>query len=64
MTTIVEGSPVWDAGLRPGDFFTHVGDRQVTTPQQFAAAVTESAGEVTLYVVAAEGTAEPRTVSP
>ena len=64
VTTVVEGSPAWESGLQPGDFITHTGDLQVTTPKEFAAAVAEVSGEVTLHLVAADGTTTPRTVSP
>jgi serine protease Do len=54
-------SPAWKAGLRPGSLFTHVGDRKVTTPQAFYAAVGGEVGEVGLKNSA---TSAVITVSP
>jgi len=58
------GSPAWKAGIRVGDFITHVDDSQVTTPQAFAAAVARAAGDVTVHVTRDGRQTTPRTVSP
>jgi len=55
-------SPAWKAGLRPGNLFTHVGDRQVSTPDEFFAAVAEEPGDVRIKVIS--GTPTVITVSP
>lgn len=47
---VVRGSPAWEAGLRPSDFISHVGDQRVTTPAQFRAAVENRSGPVRLRV--------------
>jgi S1-C subfamily serine protease len=64
LVSVAEGTPAWTSGLRPGDFITHVGDRPVTNPQEFAATVEGAGGEVTVHVVGVDGTSTPRTVSP
>jgi S1-C subfamily serine protease len=46
-------SPAWKAGMRPGDFVTHVGQQRVATPQQFHAAVAGRQGDVVLRVAGA-----------
>jgi len=55
-------SPAWKAGLRPGNLFTHVGDRRVSTPEEFFAAVAEEAGDVGVKIIS--GTPTVITVSP
>jgi serine protease Do len=61
---VVPDSSAWEAGLRPGDFVTHVGAAKVTTPPQFAEAVANQADTVTLHITKdGRGTAA-RTVSP
>ncbi|MDX1946616.1 MAG: trypsin-like peptidase domain-containing protein [Pirellulaceae bacterium] len=47
-------SLAWKAGLRPGDFLSHVGKTRVTTPAQFREAVANLAGEVALKLTAVE----------
>ena len=46
--TVTEGSPSLVAGLRPGDFITHVGRVAVETPEQFHAAASSQPDVVTL----------------
>jgi serine protease Do len=55
-------SPAWKSGLRPGDFISHVGKLQVTTPTQFYDAAESSAGEVKLKLTAAPDDKAVRTV--
>jgi serine protease Do len=45
---VVRDSPAWQAGLRVGDFISHVAGRRVTTPLEFEQAVQELLGEVLL----------------
>jgi serine protease Do len=45
-------SPAWKAGLRPGDFVTHVGETRVTTPREFYDAVESLEGDVSLMLTA------------
>ncbi len=56
-------SPAWKAGLRRGEYISHVGTRRVSTPQEFYAAVAEQQGTVRLQMTAAHGEAADRTVS-
>jgi serine protease Do len=55
-------SPAWKAGLRPGDFVSHIGKLRVDTPAKFYAAVEEAAGEVKLTLTAVEAANGARTV--
>ena len=56
-------SPAWKAGLRPGDFISHVGEGRAATPNRFFELATAIDGDVTLLL---SGTESPisRTVSP
>jgi serine protease Do len=56
-------SLAWKAGLRPGDFVSHVGNERVATPGQFYAAAEAIAGEVKLKLTAVEEKMALRTVS-
>ncbi|MHB9080945.1 MAG: trypsin-like peptidase domain-containing protein [Pirellulaceae bacterium] len=56
-------SPAWKAGLRRGEYISHVGTRRVSTPQQFYAAVAEQQGAVQLKMTAGRDEAALRTVS-
>jgi serine protease Do len=55
---VERNSPSWNAGLRPGDFISHVGRRAVSTPSQFHAAVAPLSGEVTLTLLRSGRTQE------
>jgi serine protease Do len=55
-------SLAWKAGLRPGDFVSHVGGKQVATPAEFHAAAAAEGGEVVLQLTAA-GEESERTVA-
>ncbi len=45
---VEEGSPSWEAGVRPGRFISHVGTTRVTTPEEFRQAVAAQEGNVDL----------------
>ncbi|MBN36578.1 MAG: serine endoprotease DegQ [Rhodospirillaceae bacterium] len=48
---VTPNSPAWVAGLRPGDVVTEVARTEVTTPDEFAAAIERDAdGRVALHV--------------
>jgi serine protease Do len=55
-------SPAWKAGLRPGDFVSHVGKTRVATPGQFHAAASKIAGDVPLKLTGVEAEKSARTV--
>ncbi len=50
---VVEGSPAWDAGLRRAMLISHAANVRVETPDDFAKAVAEREGDVTLRLAAA-----------
>lgn len=57
-------SAAWKAGLRPGDYVSHVGKARVASPQQFYTAVTPENGPVTLHLTATPPGKSLRTVPP
>jgi len=57
-------SPAWKAGLRPGDFVSHVAERRVATPREFFDAVNSIEGEAVLKLTAVEAAKSTRTVGP
>jgi serine protease Do len=57
-------SPAWKAGLRPGDFVSHVEKTRVATPAQFYDAAALLAGEARLQLTAVEPEKALRTVQP
>ncbi len=61
---VVQDSPAWRAGIRSGDFVTHVGDSKVTTPTEFAESIRAASGDVTLHVTTNGMDITQRTVSP
>jgi C-terminal processing protease CtpA/Prc len=61
---VVRDSRAWQAGMRTGDFVTHVGDSKVTTPAEFAESVRDAIGDVTLHVTTNGMDVTPRTISP
>lgn len=61
---VVRDSRAWQAGMRSGDFVTHVGDSKVTTPTEFAASVHDATGNVTLHVTTNGMDITTRTISP
>jgi serine protease Do len=42
VTDVAQDSPAWQAGVRPGMFISHVGDKRVTTPDEFRAAMQDA----------------------
>jgi serine protease Do len=55
-------SPAWKAGLRRGQYISHVGLQRVATPKEFYAAVADENREVRLHMTAARGDDAVRTV--
>jgi serine protease Do len=55
-------SPAWRAGLRRGDYISHVGERRVTTPGEFYERVASLQGAVRLQLTAGQGEAAVRSV--
>jgi len=55
-------STAWQAGMRPGDFVSHVGQTRVATPQQFYDAASAIPGEVSLRLTAVDPGKSLRTV--
>src|SRR5690606_40795822 len=47
---VEEGSPSWEAGVRPGRFISHVGDTRVTTPEELRQAVAAQDGAADLNI--------------
>lgn len=45
---VARDSPAWQAGLRVGDFLSHVAGRRVTNPVEFEEAIRDLSGEVVL----------------
>jgi len=64
VTSVREQSPAWKAGIRAGDFITHVGDSKVISPKHFASLVQDQAGDVILHVTRDGRQTTARTVSP
>lgn len=59
---VVRDSAAWKAGLRPGDFISHVGPARATTPREFYDAVAPLAGDVPLKLTGVEMAKAARTV--
>ncbi len=57
-------SPAWKAGLRPGEYISHVGTRRVASPQAFYAAVAHETGVVRLQLTTGSGDDAVRLVPP
>ena len=55
-------SPAWKAGLRRGEYISHVGTRRVSTPREFYEVVAAQAGEVRLRLTTGDGESAVRTV--
>jgi serine protease Do len=51
VSEVDEGSPAWQAGIRPEVMISHVGNTSVKTPKEFWSAVTSKPGAVTLREV-------------
>jgi serine protease Do len=61
---VTRESPAWKAGLRPGDFVSHVGDSRATTPREFYDAVALIEGPVKLKLTGGDRLAAIRTIEP
>lgn len=59
VSKVEEGSPSWEAGVRPGRFISHVGETRVTTPEEFRQAVAAQEGAVDLKFTDEAPTAAP-----
>ncbi len=59
---VARDSSAWKAGLRQGDFISHVRDARVTTPREFYDAVAVIDGEVALKLTGVERSKTQRTV--
>jgi len=59
---VARDSTAWKAGLRPGDFVSHVSDTRVATPRDFYDAVAVYSGDVSLRLTAVERAKALRTV--
>ena len=57
-------SPAWKAGLRQGEYISHVGTRRVDSPQAFYAAVAHETGVVRLQLTKGSGDDAVRLVPP
>lgn len=57
-------SNAWNAGLRPGDFVSHVGKRRVTTPREFQDAIANQEGIVELRLTGVPRGSAMRSVPP
>jgi S1-C subfamily serine protease len=61
---VTRNSPTWKAGLRPGMFITHVGDKRVNTPRAFHDATNSQAGAVDLRLTEEIGPRRTVRVAP
>lgn len=59
---VTRDSAAWKAGMRPGEFVSHVGSARVTTPEEFYKAATVP-GSVVLRLTAAPPDQAERTIS-
>jgi serine protease Do len=64
VTDVEQGTPAWQAGLRPYDLVSHVDRAAIRTPQEFRAAVVNKQGAVQLRLVGPDGSTPLRTVEP
>lgn len=62
VSEVTEGSPAWNAGVRQGMFVSHVGEKRVTTPEEFRAAVESDGGAIRLRFVDSPRQAERETI--
>ena len=60
---VTRDSPAWKAGLRPGDFLSHLADKRVTTPREFYDTAALQSGDVSLKLTAIERAKALRTVA-
>lgn len=61
---VIRDSPAWRAGLRPGDFISHVGKTRVATPKQFFTAVEGNTSPVELTMTGIDAAKAERAVLP
>lgn len=47
---VLPDSPAWKAGIRPGMYVSHIGDRRVTSPKAFHQAVDAAQGRVGIHL--------------
>jgi serine protease Do len=59
---VTRDSTAWKAGMRPGEFISHVGNTRVSTPRQFYQAVETQTGPVAIRLTAAAPGKAERTV--
>ncbi len=57
-------SAAWKAGLRRGQYISHVGSRRVATPREFYAAVADQQHEVRVQLTVPQGKEAIRIVAP
>lgn len=62
VVAVERDSAAWKAGMRPGDFVSHVGKTRVTSPQQFAKAVANEPGPVAVGLTGATPDKSLRTI--
>lgn len=67
--TVDVDSPAWNAGLRPGDFVSHIGLKRVATPQEFFQVARQASGTddqqtVELHLTIGKGKDAIRRVPP
>ncbi|QDU27864.1 Periplasmic serine endoprotease DegP precursor [Anatilimnocola aggregata] len=60
---VEKDSAAWKAGLRPGEFISHVGKSRVTTPKQFYQATADLRGSVSLKLSGLLTGTETRTIA-
>ncbi len=63
VTEVLEGTPAWQAGVRPGMIISHVGTTPVHSPQQFRSAVAGQTGPIEIRL-ADEPVQPVRTINP
>jgi len=64
VTDVEQGTPAWQAGLRPYDLVSHVDRTAIRSPREFRTAVSNRPGAVQLRLVSADGSAPVRIVEP
>jgi serine protease Do len=60
---VARDSAAWKAGMRPGEFISHVGNTRVTTPRQFYQAVEAQTGPVAIRLTAVAPDKAKRTIA-
>jgi len=62
IVTVERESLAWKAGVRPGDFVSHVGQKRVATPREFHEAIANLTGSVSLRLTATSKELEVRSI--